>query len=143
MTIPVAVATSGMSVFVAPGACGRVAGRFRDELSRAGLAIAFEWQSAEQLRRLCGIHLSPSLAFGIISPVAALRGAVLNPEAMFESVMRVVLVEKLGQTHFFCLRGGADAEEQIRRLEEAIYATGGRATASHSLTFNGHRPDQE
>jgi hypothetical protein len=138
MSIPLAADASDMSEYVALECCSRVAERLREELRRAGLAVAFEWRSADQLRELCGIHLTPSLAFGVISPVRALRTAVVNPQTVFESVMPVVLVERDGQTHIFCLRTSENAAQQIRRLEEAIYATGGRATASHSLAFNGH-----
>jgi hypothetical protein len=138
MTIPSPEDASGMSEYVALESCSRVAERLRNELSRAGLAVAFEWKSADQLRQLCGVHLTPSLAFGVISPVLALRAAVVNPQTVFASVMPVVLVEREGQTHIFCLQTSEDSGHQIRRLEGAIYATGGRAIASHSLAFNGH-----
>lgn len=140
MSITAPATTAEMSAYVALDSCSKVADRFRSELHRAGLAVAFEWRSAAHLRELCGIDLSPSLAFGVIAPLVALRIAVQNPLAVFESVMPVILVERNGQTHIFCGRRTANAEQQIRKLEEAIYATGGRATASHTLTFSGYDP---
>ncbi|MCS7023781.1 MAG: hypothetical protein NZV14_03185 [Bryobacteraceae bacterium] len=140
MSAPHFVTGARATWFLALDPCQKVADRFKHELARAGFAIAFEWHTSEQLRQLSGVALRTSLALGVFSPLDALRWAVQEPAAILNSIVPVILIEIQGKTQICYERTPAQPDSQIRKLEGAIYATGGRPVASHFLKFNGGGP---